>query len=145
VYALLRKYVLGCLFVWLWYVDGKWYWMVSDLLLSVWSFKINVTIIICICCVKLTTNLHLVQRSKIAWSYTSTPQYAFMVRCLVKHKDNFTFNFYLIGVATTKRNAPSTPVTRSSSLPGHCSAVTIINLKWRHSSKQPRAIFGIVS
>jgi hypothetical protein len=26
-----------------------------------------------------------------AWSYTSTPQYVFMARCLVKHRDNFTF------------------------------------------------------
>jgi len=28
---------------------------------------------------------------KNAWSYTSTPQYVFMARCLVKHGDNFTF------------------------------------------------------
>jgi hypothetical protein len=28
--------------------------------------------------VKLTTHLHLVPRSKNEWSYTSTPQYAFM-------------------------------------------------------------------
>jgi hypothetical protein len=28
---------------------------------------------------------------KKAWSYTSTPQYVFMVWCLVKHRDNFTF------------------------------------------------------
>jgi hypothetical protein len=26
-----------------------------------------------------------------AWSYTSTPQQAFMAWCLVKHSDNFTF------------------------------------------------------
>jgi len=26
-----------------------------------------------------------------AWSYTSTPQYVFMVWCLVKNRDNFTF------------------------------------------------------
>jgi hypothetical protein len=30
---------------------------------------------------------------KNAWSYTSTPQYTFMVWCLVKHRDNFTFIF----------------------------------------------------
>jgi hypothetical protein len=30
---------------------------------------------------------------KNAWNYTSTPQYAFMVWCLVKHRDNFTFTF----------------------------------------------------
>jgi hypothetical protein len=40
---------------------------------------------------KLTTHLHLVPKSKNAWSYTSTPQYAFMAWCLVKNKDNFTF------------------------------------------------------
>jgi hypothetical protein len=34
--------------------------------------------------VKLTTHLHLVPRSKNAWSYTSTPQYAFMAWCSVK-------------------------------------------------------------
>jgi hypothetical protein len=28
---------------------------------------------------------------KNAWSYTSTPPYAFMAWCLVKHRDNFTF------------------------------------------------------
>jgi hypothetical protein len=33
---------------------------------------------------KLTTHLHLVPRSKNEWSYTSTPQYAFMAWCLVK-------------------------------------------------------------
>jgi hypothetical protein len=27
---------------------------------------------------------------KNAWSYTSTPQYVFMARCLVKHSENFT-------------------------------------------------------
>jgi hypothetical protein len=41
--------------------------------------------------VNLTTHLHLVPRSKNAWSYTFTPQYTFMARCLVKHMDNFTF------------------------------------------------------
>jgi hypothetical protein len=30
---------------------------------------------------------------KNAWSYTSTPQYAFMAWCLVKHRDNFTLIF----------------------------------------------------
>jgi hypothetical protein len=34
--------------------------------------------------VKLTTHLHLLLRSKNAWSYTSTPQYVFMMRCSVK-------------------------------------------------------------
>jgi hypothetical protein len=46
--------------------------------------------------VKLTTHLHLVPRSKNEWSYTSTPHYAFMAWCLVKHRNNFTFIFYFI-------------------------------------------------
>jgi len=41
--------------------------------------------------VKLTTHLHLGPRSKNEWSYTFNPQYAFMVWCLVKRRDNFTF------------------------------------------------------
>jgi len=43
--------------------------------------------------VKLTAHLHLVPKSKNAWSYTSTPQYASMALCSVKkkHRDNFTF------------------------------------------------------
>jgi hypothetical protein len=34
---------------------------------------------------------------KNAWSYISTPQYAFMAWCLVKHRDNFTFTYYKTG------------------------------------------------
>jgi len=41
--------------------------------------------------VKMTNHLYLVPRSKNAWSYTSTPQYAFVAWCLAKHRDNFTF------------------------------------------------------
>jgi hypothetical protein len=32
---------------------------------------------------------------KNGWSYTSTPQYAFMTWYLVKHRDNFTIAFIL--------------------------------------------------
>jgi hypothetical protein len=32
---------------------------------------------------------------KNAWSCTSIPQYVFMAWCLVKHRDNFAFTFYL--------------------------------------------------
>jgi len=32
---------------------------------------------------------------KNMWSYTSTPQYVFMAWCLIKHRDNFTFNLPL--------------------------------------------------
>jgi hypothetical protein len=32
---------------------------------------------------------------KHAWSYTSAPPYVFMVWCLVKHRDNFTFYLYI--------------------------------------------------
>jgi hypothetical protein len=31
---------------------------------------------------------------KKAWSYTSIPLCVFMMWCLVKHRDNFTFTFY---------------------------------------------------
>jgi hypothetical protein len=47
--------------------------------------------------VKLTTHLYLVPRSKNAWSYTSTPHYAFMAWwCLVKHRDNFAFYLFTL-------------------------------------------------
>jgi hypothetical protein len=35
---------------------------------------------------------------KNAWSYTSTPQYVFMLWCLVMHRENFTFAFYSLPV-----------------------------------------------
>jgi hypothetical protein len=35
-----------------------------------------------------------------AWSHASTPQYAFMAWCLVKHRDNFTFYLYIYKVYT---------------------------------------------
>jgi hypothetical protein len=38
---------------------------------------------------------HSPPRSNNAWSYTSTPQYAFMAWCLVKHRNNFTFTLPL--------------------------------------------------
>jgi len=42
--------------------------------------------------VKLTTHLHLLPRSENEYSYTSTPQYAFMAWCSVlKNSDNFAF------------------------------------------------------
>jgi hypothetical protein len=40
---------------------------------------------------RLTTHLHLVPRSKNAWSYISPPQYAFMECCLVKRRNNLAF------------------------------------------------------
>jgi hypothetical protein len=46
---------------------------------------------------KLTTHFHLVPRWKNAWSYTSTPQYAFTVWCSVlkiKHGDSSTSYLY---------------------------------------------------
>jgi hypothetical protein len=43
--------------------------------------------------VKLSPHLRLVPGSKDAWSYTSLPQYAFMVCCSIKkHMDNFTLS-----------------------------------------------------
>jgi hypothetical protein len=43
--------------------------------------------------VKLTTYLHLVQRSRMSGAIPPFPQYIFMAWCLVKHRDNFTFYF----------------------------------------------------
>jgi hypothetical protein len=59
--------------------------------------------------VKLTTHLHLVSRSKNAWSYTSNPQYALMAWHSVKkqHRDNFTFTL------------PATKYKRVSLLPSN--------------------------
>jgi len=42
---------------------------------------------------------------KNAWSYTSTPQYAFMAWCSIKkkkHRDNFTFTFWFMYVLLEK-------------------------------------------
>jgi len=47
---------------------------------------------------KLSTHLHLVPLSKNMWSYTSTSQYVSIGRFLVKHRENFTFNFTFIVV-----------------------------------------------
>jgi hypothetical protein len=33
---------------------------------------------------------------KKIWTYTSTPPYVFMEKCLVKHRDRFTFFYYII-------------------------------------------------
>jgi hypothetical protein len=44
--------------------------------------------------VKLTTHLRLVPRSRMSGAIPPFPQYVFMA-CLVKHRYNFTFTFYL--------------------------------------------------
>jgi hypothetical protein len=41
--------------------------------------------------VKLTTHLHLVPRSRMRGAIPPLPQYAFMARCFVKHRDNLQF------------------------------------------------------
>jgi hypothetical protein len=69
--------------------------------------------------VKLTTHLHLVPRSTNAWSHTSTPLYVFMAWCLVKHRDNFTFTFYLCVQTETFEERKATHV-----LPGSCCQCT---------------------
>jgi hypothetical protein len=63
--------------------------------------------------VKLTTHLHLVPRSKNAWSCTSTSQYVFMAWFLVKNRDKFTFK-----VQHRVRNGPPlVPDMRHASSP----------------------------
>jgi len=50
---------------------------------------------------KLTIHLHQASKPKNAWSYTSTPQYAFMTWCSVllkKHRDDFSLPFTLPGI-----------------------------------------------
>jgi len=44
---------------------------------------------------KLTSHLHLVLRSKNAWSYTSTPLNIFKAWCFAKRRDSLTL-FYKI-------------------------------------------------
>jgi hypothetical protein len=46
--------------------------------------------------VKLITELHLVPRSKNEWSYTSTPQYAFMAWFSVKAQGQLYIYFYTV-------------------------------------------------
>jgi hypothetical protein len=48
--------------------------------------------------VKLTTHLHLVPRLRMRGDIYPLPLYIFMESCLVKHRDNFTFN-----LSATKR------------------------------------------
>jgi len=45
----------------------------------------------------LTTHLHLSAEVKNAWSYTSTPQCAFMAWCLVKARAQLYLYLYLKG------------------------------------------------
>jgi hypothetical protein len=46
-------------------------------------------------CVKLTTHLHLVTRSRMREAIPPLPQYFFRAWCLVKHRDNFTFYLFI--------------------------------------------------
>jgi hypothetical protein len=45
--------------------------------------------------IKLTTYNHLVPRARMRVGIPPLPQYVFISWCLVKHRDNFTFIFYL--------------------------------------------------
>jgi len=48
--------------------------------------------------VKLNTHIHLVQRSKNEWNYTSAPPlrlHGVVFSYKEKHRDKFTFTFYL--------------------------------------------------
>jgi len=82
--------------------------------------------------VKLTTHLHLVPRSKNEWSYTSTPQYAFMAWCLVKStgttlplptscvtfriKLSFMVSYYLITQLLIRKTTPFQPYATAYSI-----------------------------
>jgi hypothetical protein len=73
--------------------------------------------------VKMTIHLHLVPRSKNAWSYTSTPQYIFMTWCLVKHREFFTFTFTSISTASISRNYFTLHISTSTTSFGICGVV----------------------
>jgi hypothetical protein len=48
--------------------------------------------------VKLTTHIHPMPRSRMRGAIPPLPQYAFMAWCSVKHRENFTFYLYLLGM-----------------------------------------------
>jgi len=56
-----------------------------------------------------------VPRSKTEWSYTSTPQYAFMAWCLFKHGDNFTLLYLYFDYVASDRNLHVLGVTLKES------------------------------
>jgi hypothetical protein len=67
--------------------------------------------------VKLTTHLHLVPRSKNAWSYTSIPP----IHLQFKHRENFTFTFTTqcethIAVQQMQAATPPPPIQPSNHL-----------------------------
>jgi hypothetical protein len=43
----------------------------------------------------LTTHLHIVPKSRMRGAIPPLSQYVFMLWCLAKHRDNFTFYLYL--------------------------------------------------
>jgi hypothetical protein len=64
--------------------------------------------------VKLTTQLHLVPRSRMSGAIPPLPVYVFMAWCLVKHRDNFTFFTFYRRVQTGSEAHPaSCPVPRA--------------------------------
>jgi hypothetical protein len=56
---------------------------------------------------------------KKMWIYTSTPPYAFMASCLIKHRDNFTFLPYLAagGAPVAVKRRAVEPVNKVKVLP----------------------------
>jgi hypothetical protein len=48
---------------------------------------------------------------KNAWSYTFTPQYVFMAWCLVKHRNDFTFTFYLTQFSSLQKVLHAPPIS----------------------------------
>jgi hypothetical protein len=54
--------------------------------------------------VKLTTHIHVMPKSKNAWSYASTPQYAFMAWCSVKKSARTTLLYFTLLYFTLRVN-----------------------------------------
>jgi len=71
--------------------------------------------------VELTTQLHLVPKSKNAWSYTSTPHTPSWCGAQLKYRDNFTF-LYSVRRTADKRQADNKSNFISC---GFCSLTTV--------------------
>jgi hypothetical protein len=75
--------------------------------------------------VKLTPHLHLTPRSKNGWSYTSTPQYAFIAWCSVKAQGRlYLYVTKLLAYLNISVMSPKLRVT-----------YTALSLKWREAAK----------
>jgi len=57
--------------------------------------------------VKLTTHLHIVPSSRMCGALLPLPQYVFMARCLVKHRNNFIYFVYVCQYSVSRGSSIS--------------------------------------